>query len=412
MPSIDFDRDVPLYRKRRSSLVSRFSTLLSIQPANGRAIAEWVTDSQLKANMTQLVNLTPEGTESDWLIYFLNILRDSSHPEQEQARRHIFCYYQETFFWTTKKLWRKVKYLYSTATWNEVFECAGEDFEKLESAIAALKHFDPSQSTKNYIKTMVYRKIRHWLKKQIGEHPRLDLISFEEQPQNHEEEISTIQVIQAAVVEEQTRKSTSSQRKNEHDRLLTIIEAELQTIEQTFQTGKAPKIGKTQISLWIILMLSYGLNLMQSGTAKLLKANNLQVDQSALSRHLKTWKITLFVKCIHEFNDEFTMNFTAGQKSTENVPLEQSSEFLELANKQHKLLDELLKDFCQDWIEKIVLQPARLTLQPPIEEGIVNVLADWLQNYFKLALDLTCLSEAQNKKFNKAVKFWQQELNL
>ncbi|MBP0018303.1 MAG: hypothetical protein J7647_12245 [Cyanobacteria bacterium SBLK] len=414
MPSIDFDRDVPLYPKRRSNTVSRFSTLLKISPSHGRAIAEWITDSRLKANMTQLVNLIPDNAEGDWLTYFLNILRNTGHPqaEREQARQHIFCYYQETFFWVVKKLWRKVKYLYPVATWNEVFECAGEDFEKLESAIAVLKHFDPSQSTRNYIRTIVYRKIRHWLEKQIGPHPRLDLISFDEQILNSEEEISTIQNIQTAVAEEQALKFTSSQRKNQHDRLLRIIEVELQKIERAFQAGQAPKIGKTQISLWVVLILSYGLNLMQSGAAKLLKANNLEVDQSALSRHLKTWKITLFIKCVHEFTNELKMNFTDGKESEENVPLEQNPEFLEFANEKHKLLDDILKDFCQNWIVKKVLQPARSEIQLPVEEGIIKVLDRWFQCYFKLVLDLTCLSEVQNKKFNKAVSFWQQELNL
>lgn len=419
MPFMDFNREIPLYPKRRSDTLTRFSTLLAIEFSRDRAIAKWVEDSDLKANIAKLANLSPNQEDKDWLAYFLNILRNPTHSkaEQERARQHIFCFYQETCFWTTKKLWRKIKYLYPIATWSEVFECAGEDLETRERAISVLKHFDPNQSTKNYVKTMVYRKIQHWLEKQIGPHPRLNLISFEEQSNNGNEENANIslsqqQEIHQTIVEEQETQTALSQRKIKRDRILTVVEAELHKIEQTFEATKAPKIGKSQISLWAVLLLSYGLNLMQSGTAKLLRANYFAIDQSALSRHLTSFKITLFIKCVREFTGELKTEITEEQKADENLPIEQLQGFQELAQEKHKLLDDLLNYFCQNWIWEKVLDPVKQKIRHPLEKSILNILSNWLQRYFQLVLDLTCLSSAQHKKFNKVVTLWIQEFNL
>ena len=417
MSSFDLNREIPFYPKRRQTTLSRFSTLIAIETTQKGPIAKWVDDPALKNKMARGVELAPEREEREWLSDFLNLLRDRdrSPEERERARQHILCFYQETCFWTVKKLWRKVKCLYPIATWQEVFELAGEDFETLDGAIAALKTFDPARSTKNYIKTMVYRKIKHWLKKKLGPDSRIELISFEEQIRDGETSglsLSQQQAIQQKTVEEQEQQEALSERKIKRDRILEIVESELHKIEQTFLTENTPKIGKSPISLWAVLILSYGFNLMQSGASKLLAANNMIVDQTTLSRHLQKFKITLFVKCISEFSNELKNVFEEEKKSDGTLPFEQSKGVRELAKENHKLLDDLLDDSCQNWLLEKVLRPVEREICHPFEESIILILSHWLQHYFQLILELTCLSKAQRQKFNKVVSLWIQQFEL
>ncbi|MDB9313637.1 hypothetical protein PN462_11050 [Spirulina sp. CS-785/01] len=408
------DNEVPFYPPRRRDRVARFSTLLVFEPLQGRVRSQWACDRKFQSQLQQIIATSPQREDKDWLIDFLTTLRDPSQPQsnRQTAQKALLCFYQETCFWITKKLWRKVKYLYPLASWPDVFAVATAPFETVEEACNTFKNFDPSQSTKNYIRTLVYRQIKHWLNQKNGQGDKLIILSLEQTSDPQEEEFPNRQKkqLQEQTIKDQETQDSQSEQKLSQERILQIIERELTKLEQKAKLSHKPTLGKTNITLWASLLISYGLNLMQSGTAQLLQANQKNIAQYVLARQFKTLKISLFIQCIQEFAEELRESFWSHFNEESNTPLEKNPQFQALAKDNQKALDGVLRDYCHQWIFHNVLSPKQKQLTPPLEQRVIETLTHWLHNSFLLLLDLPCLTTAQRKKFDKAVALWLQNL--
>ncbi|MBZ8180951.1 hypothetical protein [Oscillatoria salina] len=421
MYNFGIENQIPSPPSRRKNIIDKFSNFLMFSPLNLRQMSLWVTDYELEKNFKTLLKLYPDRDEKAWLVYFLGIVRDSAKftPEREIARKHLWAYYQEVCFWTTRK---SCRYFYSNIhqwetlpiwDWEDFFQHGGETFHNLERIAKDLHNFQPKISTKEYIKIICQRNISKWIDQEIGKTNLITTISFNCSQTEESLYLTKTKPIDRAVDEQTNVEVEIFVAKQEQEKVLSVLESELRKVEaDAFQTNPRATIGKAKIPHWTIFLLNYGLNLKQQLTANLLTANQLPIDQSTISRFLDNFRLKIILKIVVSIPEALRENLdlSEGEEQLEKQPYFQ--EFLK-NNKKYlkKEIDNLLKEICNYWLYSTIL----ITVDPDtktrekFEQILRFELNKWFVSNFKIDLDLEPKLIKIDQKVNLVVTNWAKE---
>ena len=418
MQQSKIDRLIPLPFKRRTIVRERFVTLLMFVEENGLKRSQWVPDSRLETNWKQLLQLYPSNSELDWLSYFLDIVKEPSKPlpEREKALAHLKSYYQETCYWAAKKFWENLyKKNFSTTAeliweWEDLFDKATGIFECLEKAESDLKDFQPYKSIKRYVQTVVYYNLSNWRDKKIGRNTSIESISLDTYSAADSQEdknwfLRQRQIEEAMALNEQLKEENYSSREMQ-ERVLALVESELEQIKENRGIARKSKVGKTNLKLWDLLVLTYGLNLKQTGASLVLNANKKSINQATISRSLTTFILQLKLQLIKEFIPEIKEAFNE-ELNDEEKPIESVME--DWVKKKEKELYEVLKDRLQEKIFTLAIMSKERKLKQvgvtmPMEGFVREELNAWCDRSLDLCIRKEILPEKLDKKIEQLVR--------
>ncbi len=419
MTVVRSDRDIPTPPPRRPQRGQRFTTLLLFARVGQRQVCQWVPVPLLVEHWQNLEPRHVERNDLEWLHHFLNRLRDETQPasERDLARQHLQAFYQAVCFWTLRKLWRKLTYVYPIADWEVSFDLATRDFQDTAKLAQSLRNFDPDRSVNKYVERICYRQVNHWLARQTGGQRQLQMLAFEEAPPNDDAGAwSQQQTINTAIASEQAQQAERARVKLASERLWQAIARELAQVEDRDRQGSGETVGRTGVGLWPVLLSTYGLNLGQSGSAIWLQANQKTVNQSTIARLLQRLRVGLFAQCAREFARELPARWRDVEAPLETGALEGDRDFQAFAETQKAAIEACLDLYCRDWLYQRVLQPLACDLRqsgasPALADWIVQTLADWLLASFHLQFQLSFFSQALVKKLNQAIAQWRDRLD-
>lgn len=407
------DSEIPFSPKKRTGIVEKFTTLLMFPPKNGCQVSEWVSDRKLEVHMKQLIGKYPErSAEKEWLSYFLKILLDPSESvaEREMARKHLLSFYQETAYWATRKFKRNFQSQADLWTWEEIFDTAAEMFHDLETAVNDLSNLNLEVSSQKYVKRILYRKITNWRDRKIGRNAMITQIDLDGPKDNLESDVHSLsrrKKIEQAIIQQTSVKEENINKKQQQDRALSAIGAELDKLEASSAT--AAKIGKTNVSLWVILLLTYGLNLKQLGTAELLKLNQQPINQSTINRHVNPFVLRLQLKLLYEFREEIH-EFWGDRLTEESEPIEKTPLFQQWMKKKQKEVENCLRqDLNERMFYKVVTNNmSRLNncRREELQALIRYQLEAWYRENYEISMQASLLSESLENKVHKIVINW------
>lgn len=412
------DREVPRLFQKRATAKEQFTTLLMFAEKHRLKRGEWVKDDRLEANWKQLQQQHPShSSELDWLSYFLVIVKDISKPllERQTALAHLKCYYQITCYWATNNFWENLhKKNFSTTgeliwEWQQIFDEATRIFDSLEKVENDLKDFQPDRSTKEYVKKVVYFNLSNWRDKKIGRNARIDRLSLDayltEESQENSNCFSRSKKIEDLTIQNEELKRENSVSKKQQNRALALVDSVLNKIENNVGKYYKTKVGQTNLKLWNLLLLTYGLNLLQSEASEVLKANEIAITQATISRSIKKFCLKIQLEIVKEFEAE--IKEVLGEGSND---LEQPIENLmgDLLKKKKKEIDDILKERLQEKVFTLAVMPQEGELKKtaatkPIDVLVREELEAWCDRYLKISINSEKLSEKANKKIVKLV---------
>ena len=412
------DREVPRLFHKRTTAREKFTTLLMFAEKLGLKRGEWIEDRRLEANWNDLLQKHPShSSELDWLSYFLVIVKDLSKPllERQTALAHLKCYYQVTCYWATKNFWENLhKKNFSTTgeliwEWQQVFDEATTMFDSIERVENHLRDFQPERSTKEYVKKVVYFNLSNWRDKKIGRDTRIDRLSLDaystEDSQEDNNCFSRSRVIEDFMVQNEELKNEISFSKKKQERALALVDSILKQIETNVGKDYKIKVGKTDLKLWNLLLLTYGLNLLQSEASEVLKSNQIPIAQATISRSIKNFGLKIQLEIVKEFKEEIKDFLGKGlndeEERIENV-------MGGMLKKKKKEIDEVLKERLQEKVFTLAVMPQELELKKtertkPIDVLVREELEGWCDRYLKISINSEKLSEKANKKIVKLV---------
>jgi len=409
----EIDREIPFLQKKRTGIVEKFTTILMFAEKNGCKVSEWGRDRKLEVHMNRLMGEYPERSEErEWLSYFLEILLDNSKPvaERAMALKHLWSFYQETLFWATREFTIKFKSQAALWTWEELFDKAQEMFLDLETAARDLRNLKTDVSSKKYVKQILYRKIKNWRDKKFGRNSMITQINLEAVQNNFESDahsLSRENKIEQAMIEQTLVQNEQYRSKLYQDRVLSAIAAELD--EEEASSATAAKIGKTNVSLWVVLLLTYGLNLNQSGTAKLLTLNQQPINQSTINRHINPFVVKLQLKLLYEFREEI-QDFWSDSLRDEEEPIEKTPIFQEwMESKQKEVEDCLKKELNERMFDCVVtdkVSKLKKCCREEMQAIIRGKLEEWYRDKYNIIINANLLPDAQENKVHKVVNNW------
>lgn len=425
MQQSKIDREVPRLFQKQATVREQFTTLLMFAEKQGLKRGEWVKDRRLEENWEQLQQKHPShSSELDWLSYFLVIVKDVSKLllERQIALAHLKCYYQVTCYWATNNFWENLhkKNFSSTGEliweWEELFDEATATFDSIEKAEKNFKDFQPERSTKEYVKKVVYYNLSNWRDKKIGRDTRIDRLSLDAYSKGDSQEdnncFSRSRKIEEVMVQNEKLRREMSFSKNEQDRALALVDSILKKIEQDVGKYKNTKVGKTNIKLWDLLVLTYGLNLLQSGASEVLKLNQIPINQATISRCIKSFALKIQLKIFKEFEREIK-DFVGEGLKEEEEPIENLMG--DLLKKKKKEVDEVLKDRLQEKVFTLAVMPQERQLKEterikPIDVLVREELEAWCDRSLQISINSEKLPEKLNGKIVKLVEKFAKQL--
>ncbi|NEO84073.1 MAG: hypothetical protein F6J87_07425 [Spirulina sp. SIO3F2] len=409
------DRELPWQPpKRQADIVSQFSEcLLFVTNEANYTTSHWVIDPKLDRDISKLIKQHPQNTATDWLVYFVARVTSNQYSQTDRklALQHLWCFYQLDFYYLARSWWFKTKCPQGVYSWTELFEAIYQPFFDLKEAENALKYFDPKNTKYSYINTICYRAGRDWLRQRLGRDFEANPIALQsrEQSQVNDDEIFLSQQlkIEAAETEEQESSQEHAKIKSEQERIWNVVCQNLADLKRQSQQGQLSIFEPSQLTLWEIMLIGYGLNVGQSGTSQILDHNNKKVDQSKISRKLKALKIELFASCINEFSAEIAENF-----SDQNLVSELQPSFQKMAKEQNKTLDSILKTYYRDWLYNVLLKAQNARRYSLLaKDGIIECLKLWFKEQLHLTFDIAYLTNGMVKKLYKVIALWIEQLN-
>jgi RNA polymerase sigma factor (sigma-70 family) len=149
----------------RKDLTAIFSTFLQFEADRPQG---WVSDPRLHRQMTRSRQVTPQGSESFWQVYWWQqydraLLESSGHPSTaspalRQSVGHLSAYLQETCFWAVQRITPRMGSMQMKLS--DCFQVAIADVPRL------LQSFDAAQSAslKTYANTVFSNTLRDYLR--------------------------------------------------------------------------------------------------------------------------------------------------------------------------------------------------------------------------------------------------------
>ncbi|MEC4982900.1 MAG: hypothetical protein SAJ37_07175 [Oscillatoria sp. PMC 1068.18] len=415
MYNFGIENKIPSPPSRRKKITEQFSTLLTFSPSTRRQISQWVADTQLEKNFLTLLKIYPDWEEKVWLAYFLKIVLNSSNcpTEKEIARKHLWAYYQEVCFWTTRKYCRSYSpdsFQWKTLSrwdWEDIFYHAGATFSSVDQTVKDLHNFKPEISAKEYIKIISKRNLSKWIDKEIAQSKLITLDNDRDEENSHQTKINQY------TEEQSNAKKENLIAKKQQNQVIATLRKELTKVElEALTTNPQTTVGKAKIPCWTVLLLNYGLNLKQQLTANILTANQLPIDQSNISRFLNNFCLKISLKILVSLPENLkdTLDLTEAQEQIEKqaafqVYVKQNK------NKVRKELDELLREYCNSWLLQTIV---KLDPETKTQPSLRVRLTSWFHSTLHINLDRNQLKSdlvKVNKKIDLVVTSWAEKLS-
>lgn len=396
--------------KRGQRPEQQFSSFLAfVKPATktGRYLSRWSVEKSWAEDCRTLSVAHPDWEVANWLAYFVDCLtRKALSPSKQQlALHHLWCFYQEDCYYLSRKWWMDRKLPRHLFSWPEIFDVVCEPLTDLAKARRSLQNFDPHCSYRKYIKQLLYHRSRDAFYRKLGpshwQKPPV-IYSLEQADAESPKERSQPDL------QEFEREKAHQEQKAQQDQVYKIVEQRLKQLKLDRNPGKRAPIPPTTLTLWEMMLMGYGLNIGQSGTVQILEYNRQPLQQSKLSRQLQTFKVELFLACLLPFAQEIQDQL--GDRLAEKQP-EQDADFKNLAQKQHKSLDPLLKQYYQDWIFKFVLKEGFDPISASaLDLWLISQLQAWFKTQLEIIFELEAFTPAVIKKMRQVLQAWEAEL--
>lgn len=412
--SINRDRDLPWSpSKRDSELGKQFSQVLYFADEPQGKRSYWAKNPRLERRFNQLIQDYPDYTKTDWLIHFLNRVcsnQDYELVERQLSLNHLAAFYQLEFYYAAKLLRLRYARIRELYPWEAIFDAITEPFIVLELSQKLLQKFDPKISTKKYIQTLCERRGRDWLRKKFGSHlNELSISITSSDPIDDREDrrsYSGQQQISERFSDAQETHEAQAQLKQDQHELWKIVFTYLEEVYKKYQTRQLKTFGKTPFTIWEALLITYGTNIGQSGTALIFTGNGHPVNQATLARKFQSFNITLFLKC-----RELLCRKIDPDALDKN--LEQSEQFGGYLKEQHKTIGSLLKIYYQDLIyEAAIANADPQTICALDQAGLINALQVWFRSELNIQFDLDCLDSAKERKLHTVLNVWEQKFGI
>lgn len=398
--------------KREQRLEQQFCTFLTFIPRENPGqcgyISRWRQEKPWVQHYRTLAAAHPEWELQDWLVYLRDGLGGDRPLASQLALHHLWCFYQEDCYYLSRKWFTSGKLPRQMFGWQEIFDVVCEPLADLTKARKSLKTFDPHTSYRKYIHQLLYHRSRDSFQQKIGRSNWQDLpviISLEETPSPDPTDegrplrgMASIPDLEKAYERDQVARDQQAQQSQVRE-----------LIDQALAKRRAaPPMAPTTLNLWEIMLMGYGLNIGQSGAVQILAYNQQPIQQSYLSRKLQTLKIELFLICLAEFSEEIREQL---ENSRCDFPPEQDANFKNLAQKQHKNLDPILKEYYQDWILEFVLKGNQDTIDTAaVNLWLITQLQTWFRAELQIIFELKALTPAMIKKMGQVLENWQVKL--
>ncbi|MGB0560936.1 MAG: hypothetical protein ACPGVO_03930 [Spirulinaceae cyanobacterium] len=396
--------------------MNQFSQCLFFVEERRGKVSRWGSDPKLKHYFLRLSQDQPDFELVDWLVYFVERVVNPADTYETSDRhfalRHLWCFYQLEFYFVARKWWHNCRSPQQLYSWEALFDAIAEPFVDLNQAQDCLKNFDPKIATKSYINTLCYRRGKDWLQKKFGADfmRKLPFVQSWETAANANGDWDSANQTQAEsqAIADQELRQDHTQQKQQQERIYQVVAQQLAALDE--QRSRGIYLKPTPLTLAEVMRIGYGINIGQSGTAAVLQANQYAIDQSKLSRHFKTFKVSLFLHCLDAFSQELQeLKEILNEQCLEP---EESELFEELAQKQHKTLDSLLKNYYQDWIFDHVVQVAHSAqISSQLHHWLIELLQLWFREQLKLQFELGDLPPATYKKMQQVLADWKEKLH-
>lgn len=408
---------------RETSLVNQFSQLLFFVEERHRKVSRWGDDPQLKQNFSRLLETQPLFTVTDWLIYFVAQVTEANPTDiqaQKFALRHLACFYQLEFYFLARKWWLNCRSPRCVFAWEELFDAIAEPFIDLKQAQTTLKTFDPKIARKSYINTVCYRRGKDWLQKKFGADffqtlPRLTSFDTALQEDGEQDKVQQNKLTRKLA---DSKASFDAQTiiKKEQNQVLQVVTATLEKLERDRTTEPAIVKDPSLLTIWEVMVIAYGTNIGQSGTAKILQGNDYFIEQTKLSRKLKGFKSRLFLQCSAAFAQEIAeqhhCKLLTNKADPSAIVPEQNENLQKMAQDQHKTLDPILKNYYQDWLFKVAIYPhSSQIFSAQLRVWLIDMLQVWFKQQLEIDFDLSYITTAMVKKMWQVLEAWEMELN-
>lgn len=396
--------------KHREQQFSSFLAFGQESTATGRYhyVSRWQPEKRWVEHYRTLSAAQPNWDVVEWVAYFVDcVMGDSlSAIEQQLALHHLWCFYQEDCYYLSRKWFMSRKLPRHLFSWPEIFDVVCEPLTDLAKARKSFKHFDPRCSYRKYVNQLLYHRSRDVFHRKLGpshwQTPPM-IYSLEEPNADTQKERSHPELEQ-----EFEREEAHRQQKVQQNQVYQAVEQRLQQLAQDHNSKQKIPIPPTTLTLWEMMLIGYGLNIGQSGTVQILQYNNQPLFQTSLSRKLQTFKIELFLACLTLFAQEIQDQLGEGWGEQ---PPENNANFQNMAQKQHKSLDPLLRQYYQDWIYEFVLkQNFDAMVVSALDLWLINQLQAWFQTQLKIIFELEALTPAMIKKMGQVLQAWEAEL--
>ncbi len=397
--------------RREQRLEQQFSSFLAFEPTTktGRYLRScWRVEKSWAEDYRTLQSAHPQWELQDWLIYFIEGLGGDRPSESQLALQHLWCFYQEDCYYLSRKWFNSGKLPRQMFSWQEIFEVVCEPLTDLNKARKSLKTFDPRTSYRKYIHQLLYHRSRDRFQQKLGRSNWQHLpviISLEETTvlDSKDKERPPRAMASAPDLEKAYERDEADRyEKAQQSQVRELIDQELEK-----RRDLAP-MAPTTLTLWEIMLMGYGLNIGQSGAVQVLTYNQQPIQQSHLSRKLQTLKIELFLACLAAFSEEIQAKLG---DYCGDFPPEQDANFKKLAQKQHKNLDPILKEYYRDWILEFVLKSSQDAVdQAAVHLWLITQLQTWFKAQLQIILELEALTPAMIKKMGQALEHWEVEL--
>jgi len=400
--------------KRAKNREQQFSTFLVFErvgthPRQNPCLSHWRSEKRWVDHYRSLSATHPDWETIDWLAHFVDCLQSDTTPptEQQLALYHLWCFYQEDFYYLSRQLWMGKKLPHHLFSWQEIFDVVCEPLSDLDKARRSLRNFDPRHSYRRYTKQLFYHRSRDIFHRKLGTQQWQSLpviFSLEKIDLKTQEEYAFHDLDE----QEFERVKLNLEEKEQHKQVWETVKQRLEALEGDRHPAKKIPIPPTTLTLWEMMLMGYGLNIGQSGTVQILNYNHQPLLQSKLSRQLKTFKVELFLACSAIFAEEIVLQM--GMEWIQDNP-EQNLDFQNRAEQQHKSLDDILRQYYQDWIYEFVIKqdfdPMGVST---LDLWLINQLQAWFQTQLEIIFKLEALTPAMIKKMGQVLQAWAAEL--
>ncbi|MEA5421147.1 formylglycine-generating enzyme family protein [Spirulina sp. CCNP1310] len=171
------DYELPWSPPKRTTLEQKFSTFLLFDYLH-RSVSRWKSEKQLLKHYHFLSTTNPDWDAIDWLKNFVDCITSETVPlsEQKLALYHLWCFYQEDFYYLSRKWYMSQKLPRHLFSWQEIFDVVCEPLMDLKKAQKSLKQFKSHYSYRKYIIQLLYHRSRDVFHRKS----RLEIYSLEE----------------------------------------------------------------------------------------------------------------------------------------------------------------------------------------------------------------------------------------